>query len=427
MDFLTTLNNQEHNAVECAVFDYLRTELEENILKYSKKDFEKYLTESITDFYYDAWCDSELIDDDEDIYDEIYVYFNTIILCFFEINVDYPPRSSCQYTIINNEDERDKITKQIGHLKSVDQPKQKTDEWYTYRHNMLTASTIWKIFGSEASINSIIYEKCNPLNTNRVYSNSLVWGNMFEPVSIEFYENYYKTKIDDFGCILHPNLHMIGASPDGINVDPNSSKYGTMLEIKNIVNRDIDGIPKEEYWIQMQIQMETCDLDVCDFLETRFVEYSEDEYYEDKREIKGIVMYFVKDFGSDMKYLYKPFGMTDRKEVDRWQSDQCDSMMVIGYSKTRVVHWYLDEFSCIAVTRNINWFEKAQPVIENVYNIIQKEKETGFDHRAPKKNKKVITVTQTDQSDNQLIHNLEVERRINLVKLDGDSESKNET
>ena len=46
-----------------------------------------------------------------------------------------------------------------------------------------------------------------------------------------------------------------------------------MLEVKNIYNREIRGIPKEEYWIQMQIQMETCDLDICDFLETRFLEY----------------------------------------------------------------------------------------------------------------------------------------------------------
>jgi hypothetical protein len=45
-----------------------------------------------------------------------------------------------------------------------------------------------------------------------------------------------------------------------------------MLEIKNISNRIIDGIPKEEYWVQMQIQMETCDLDECDFVETRFKE-----------------------------------------------------------------------------------------------------------------------------------------------------------
>ena len=34
----------------------------------------------------------------------------------------------------------------------------------------------------------------------------------------------------------------------------------------------LDGIPKKEYWIQMQLQMEVCDLDECDFLETRFIE-----------------------------------------------------------------------------------------------------------------------------------------------------------
>jgi hypothetical protein len=45
-----------------------------------------------------------------------------------------------------------------------------------------------------------------------------------------------------------------------------------MLEIKNIVNRDITGEPLHHYWIQMQVQMEVCDLDVCDFLETRFKE-----------------------------------------------------------------------------------------------------------------------------------------------------------
>ena len=125
-------------------------------------------------------------------------------------------------------------------------------------------------------------------------------------------------------------------------MQPNSEKFVRMLEVKYIYDREIKGIPKEEYWIQMQIQMETCNLDVCDFLETRFIEYSEEEYYEDTRELKDIVMYFAEDNGPDIKYLYKPLGTTDRKEIDRWQSDQCDSMMVIGYSKTRVVYWYLD-------------------------------------------------------------------------------------
>ena len=52
-----------------------------------------------------------------------------------------------------------------------------------------------------------------------------------------------------------------------------------MLEIKNIVNRTLSGIPKYEYWIQMQLQMEVCNLDYCDFLECKFIEYDTYEDY----------------------------------------------------------------------------------------------------------------------------------------------------
>ena len=45
----------------------------------------------------------------------------------------------------------------------------------------------------------------------------------------------------------------------------NQGLDGRMLEVKNMYNRDINGIPKEEYWIQMQIQLETCNLECCDF------------------------------------------------------------------------------------------------------------------------------------------------------------------
>ena len=60
---------------------------------------------------------------------------------------------------------------------------------------------------------------------------------------------------DDFGCIKDKNYSFLGASPDGINVDDTSPLFGRMLEIKNIVNREITGEPKKEYWIQMQMQM----------------------------------------------------------------------------------------------------------------------------------------------------------------------------
>ena len=94
-------------------------------------------------------------------------------------------------------------------------------------------------------------------------------------VEVLLYEDMYDTKVGDYGCIKHRTYSFLGASPDGINdvLSDNgqgngkgngkgNGRYGRMLEIKNIVNREIDGIPKKEYWIQMQLQMETCDLDM---------------------------------------------------------------------------------------------------------------------------------------------------------------------
>ena len=53
------------------------------------------------------------------------------------------------------------------------------------------------------------------------------------------YEDMYQTKVGDFGCLQHKKHKFIGASPDGINVEHTNARFGHMVEIKNIVNRDI--------------------------------------------------------------------------------------------------------------------------------------------------------------------------------------------
>ena len=188
----------------------------------------------------------------------------------------------------SNEEEKNIIEEKIQYLRDIPQPVQRTPEWYKFRWNLITASNAWKAFESQNTINQLIYEKCQPLkdftledeevkmvNTNT----TLHWGQKYEPLSVMLYEHIYNSKVEDFGCIQHPVYKFIGASPDGIIIESNTGRYGRMLEIKNIVNREITGIPKKEYWIQMQLQMEVCDLDECDFLETKFVEYPDYQSY----------------------------------------------------------------------------------------------------------------------------------------------------
>ena len=204
--------------------------------------------------------------------------------------------------------------------------------------------------------------------------------------------------VGDFGCIPHPKYPFIGASPDGINIDPKNNRYGRMLEIKNIVNREITGIPKEEYWIQTQIQMETCGLDECDFVETRFKEYeTEDAFYSDKKhEYRGVILQFIArpptviteqtQLSNKPYYVYMPLtNALDKASIQAWTDEQRTIMARDNKVLFSQKYWYLDEISCVVIPRNGPWFSRVVPYIQYIWNIILKERVTGYEHRASKK------------------------------------------
>lgn len=296
----------------------------------------------------------------------------------------------------------EKMRKKIEFLESVYQPEQKTDEWYQHRHGLITASSVWKVFGSQSTQNQLIYEKCSPIDVekyNRVNTeSSLHWGQKYEKLSKDIYEVVNNTRIQEFGCIKHPNpaYYFIGASPDGINVCPSSVLYGRMLEIKNVVSRVITGVPKEDYWIQMQVQMEVCRLSECDFLETKFVEYEdEDAFYADSndendvsnwnynldRKRRGAIVYFMKN--EKPFYQYVPLEITSKERFNEWFESTMNMYDALTWIKN--IYWRLDVYSCVLVLRDKEWFKKAVVKMEELWKIIEVEKVTGYEHRAPKK------------------------------------------
>jgi len=290
------------------------------------------------------------------------------------------------------------IDKQLIDLKNRYQPPQKSDEWYKYRHQLITASSAWKILDSQSNQNSYIYSKCTPLCLEKfktVNINSpFHWGNKYEPVSVLYYENKYNTIVADYGCIKHADYDFIGASPDGINVKRDSPKYGRMLEIKNIVNRDITGSPKKEYWIQMQLQMEVCNLDFCDFLECRFKEYEDEEaFYADgtfthttDNKEKGIMIHFYEN--DEHIYEYAPFAC-NKETYDRWEEKIMEKH---EDTWVKTIYWYLEEVSCVVVKRNKFWFQEALPHFSNIWETIAYEKTNGYSHRKAKKREQKIVV-----------------------------------
>ena len=387
-------------------------------------DFDDIFEDNINELMYSQFEDDIFFNDAaEEELDDI------ILEATCDFFKDFMPIRSYEDARILVKPDYDYIGEQLTVLRGKPQPAQRTPEWYQFRHNLITASNAYKAFESQATKNQLIYEKCQPLtNTNSSSSildsdfveevkmvnvnSSLHWGQKYEPLSVKIYEHIYQTGVEDFGCIQDEEYAFLGASPDGINTDIESPRYGRMLEIKNIVNREIDGIPKKEYWIQMQLQMKVCDLDECDFLETQFIEYADqeafkedvnpEEIYEDdygnefvnvcmskELKYKGIIIYFHTKEGKPY-YIYKPLDIIDPSHILKWEEIMLDLYQSDKYKYTYIkfIYWKLEIMSCVLVLRNRQWFEDNIWELEALWDTVLAERVSGFEHRAPNRKTK---------------------------------------
>jgi len=311
----------------------------------------------------------------------------------------------------------DIIRPRISWLSEQPQPEQRTAEWYKQRYELLTASSAYKAVGTQAKINEIICSKCAPFddksNASRLNTdNPCHWGIKYEPVSTMYYEEVNNTKVTEFGCIIHKDIHFLGASPDGIVVDATSSLYGRMLEIKNPFSRVINGIPKDEYWIQMQMQLEVCDLDYCDFLETKFTEYESREAFDADGDFfesvtgdrKGVIMFFMNN--GVYHYEYARLGILE-EEFTAWEQTTMDKNSDMSWVTN--IYWKLEHVSCIMIARNSLWFNSITPKLRQVWDIILRERKDGsWKARLPQSRKKKEYASSASPSTPSLIITLDI-------------------
>lgn len=376
--------------------------IETNIVELRNPNFQELLIDNVSQLiYFDVLNKKQVEDNLKE--NEFYCEIHNLVEGEFQLYLQYSniPKRSNSITIEDIEDHTDEEIEQIENqleiLDNIPQPTQRTKEWFEFRYNLITASNLWKVFGSQSQINSLIFEKCKPLEyiyNNASITSPLHWGIKYEPVTVMIYEELYKTKVKDYGCIKHEKYSFIGASPDGINIDKSTCRYGRMLEIKNIYNREITGIPKMEYWVQTQIQMETCKLDKCDFVETRIKEYeTEEEFYKDdyrnnESNFKGVILYFIDPieeiYNQSPKYEYMPLSNSlEKNEILKWIDEK--RVENEKYQIHKIIYWKLDEISCVVIHRNKKWLEKAIPQIQKIWNVIEKERIEGYEHRRAKK------------------------------------------
>ena len=95
------------------------------------------------------------------------------------------------------------------------------------------------------------------------------WGWRFEPVARDLFATVYAGGVenvyDGLGRIRHPLLPRLGASPDGlITAGP---RVGRLIELKCPITRQLNGSIPIDYWCQMQLQAEVCNVDAVEYFE----------------------------------------------------------------------------------------------------------------------------------------------------------------
>lgn len=412
------------NELETESHEFFGTYLETRIIELHDPDFYENMIDECAHHLFDDCvcsgyivCDAAALDTNEEYAAILFGEFRQTISTFAHIfykmmglqRRSYKHPKAHHYANVAKED----LDARLDWIRGAYQPAQRTPEWHLFRHGLISASNICKVFGTEASVNSLICEKCAPrddvpntcINTCINVQSPLHWGVKYEPVTAMIYQKRLSAELGEFGCIQHREHPFIGASPDGVVITREHSAYGRMLEIKNVVNREINGIPSMAYWIQMQVQMEVCNLEECDFVETAFKEYDyteENLFYTNAAnktyEYNGVILYFInRDFvDSSPKYVYMPMMHNEKHLVDAWIDEQKQTIKD-DYVLCKRIYWYCETFSCVLVHRNREWFAAALPKVREIWTTIELERTMGCEHRQPKKKKVAVSATETSK------------------------------
>jgi len=284
--------------------------------------------------------------------------------------------------------EKEKILKEkVNFIGKLKQPEQRSKQWYDMRKNMLTASDIGAILGYSkyTNKNAIIKKKCGEGPKFRGNKFTL-HGQKYEEIAKQIYEMRYNKVVDEYGLIQHPNIDILGASPDGISRD------GIMLEIKCPPKRKITGEVPKHYWVQMQVQLQVCSLEQCDFIECLIEEYDYEEDYEedvfdkddfeyydilpktfdinhikvpdDRKTVYGLekgVIGEIKVLNEENKYesqyFYPPFNLNTENQI-KWLKEKEKEIN----EEIELVYWKLSFSSLVNVMRDDKWWKEEQVV-----------------------------------------------------------------
>lgn len=313
------------------------------------------------------------------------------------------------------------IQEKLDQLKLLELPEQRSQAWYDIREKILTASSLADAIGEGhfSTREELLIQKCGGPRPN-VPFHIVEWGVMYEPVATRFYELMNNLTVLEFGLVPHPEFQIFGASPDGICDSDSPEDYvGRMLEIKCPWRRQFTKEVPKHYWMQMQGQLESCDLEECDFLQVKIEEYTDTDSYkadfimeselvESEGGIvkhgytssglpKGLLLAFITystEGNPKISYEYGEFYQSF-DALEQWSDKVIAEYREknIQYDECKKHWWKIERYECTLVGRDREWWLSVQPKIIDFWEDVEHYRKVGvqvlLDKKEEKKLKKI--------------------------------------
>jgi len=208
-----------------------------------------------------------------------------------------------------------------------------------------------------------------------------------------------------------------------------------MLEIKCPPKRNFTNEVPKHYWMQMQGQLESCDLEECDFLQVKFIEYfSENEYKEDvylENNIvkegyssnnlpKGLLISFIRynlEGNPTIKYEYSEF-YSSYEVLKKWSENILNKYKEDGYQYDNVkFHWWkIERYECTLVGRDREWWLSVQPKIIDFWEDVLYYRKNGIqdiiDKREEKRMKRIKLKGEKSKKEKHKKNTFEIDKAV---------------
>jgi putative phage-type endonuclease len=331
--------------------------------------------------------------------------------------------------IIDVPDKYKDIWAQYKFLEAIPQPVQKSEAWFRARDKIISASSGAQAL-DESKYEGWFQMVIAKLGLGEPFKENfhVHHGKKLETIATLLYEYIYNVKIGEFGLVPHiakPNVSFLGASPDGIctcsSLDGKFSPLvGRMVEIKCVTTRQLNITGPENmwikgekdiaicphiYWVQMQLQLECCDLEDCDFWQCKLRNFWSDRTLKENiaktKPIHTVNQGKVMEINSQLEYgtliellpidkelksyekiewfgayIYPDKLNCSLEEKIIWAQDMKRNWKTYypeyakDYTFGKVLYYHLEQSHCYLVKRDRAWFNEALPRFKKFWDVV---------------------------------------------------------